>query len=41
MVGLDTGYFVGMIQGEQDIIKHWEGLKAHDVIPYVSVLTLG
>lgn len=41
MVGLDTGYFVGMIQGEQNIIKHWEDLKAHDAIPYVSVLTLG
>ena len=41
MVGLDTGYFVGMIQGEEDIIKHWEDLKARDVIPFVSVLTLG
>ena len=41
MVGLDTGYFVGMIQGEDDIIKHWKNLKAHGVMPYVSVLTLG
>lgn len=41
MVGLDTGYFVGMIQGDEDIIKHWEDLKAGDVVPFVSVLTLG
>lgn len=41
MVGLDTGYFVGIIQSEENIIKHWEGLKAHGVIPFVSVLTLG
>jgi predicted nucleic acid-binding protein len=41
MVGLDTGYFVGIIQGEKNIIKHWEGLKAREIIPFVSVLTLG
>jgi predicted nucleic acid-binding protein len=41
MVGLDTGYFVGIIQGEKNIIKHWEGLKTREIIPFVSVLTLG
>jgi predicted nucleic acid-binding protein len=41
MVGLDTGYFVGMIQGEKSIIAHWEKLKASETIPYISVLTLG
>lgn len=41
MLGLDTGYFVGIIQGEKHIIKHWEGLKTREIIPYVSVLTLG
>jgi predicted nucleic acid-binding protein len=41
MVGLDTGYFVGMIQGEEGIVAHWEKLKTGEVIPYVSVLTLG
>ncbi len=41
MLGLDTGYFVGIIQGEKNIIKHWESLKTNEIIPYVSVLTLG
>ena len=41
MVGLDTGYFVGIIQGEKNIIKHWGGLKTREIIPFVSVLTLG
>lgn len=41
MVGLDTGYFLGLIQGEQNIVKHWEGLKAQEIAPYVSVLTFG
>jgi len=41
MLGLDTGYFIGIIQGEKNIIKHWEGLKTHETVPYVSVLTLG
>ncbi len=41
MVGLDTGYFVGMMLGDKGIIKHWEGLKTGEVIPLVSVLTLG
>ena len=41
MVGLDTGYFVGIIQGEKNIIKHWESLRTREVIPFVSVLTLG
>jgi predicted nucleic acid-binding protein len=41
MVGLDTGYFIGMIKGEKDIIAHWENLKNNQIVPYVSVLTLG
>lgn len=41
MVGLDTGYFIGMIKGEKGIIAHWEVLKAGETIPRVSVLTLG
>jgi predicted nucleic acid-binding protein len=41
MVGLDTGYFVGLIQGEKNIISHWQSLKSGEIIPYVSVLTLG
>ncbi len=41
MVGLDTGYFLGLIQGESNIINHWETLKAEEAAPYVSVLTIG
>ncbi|OPY60028.1 MAG: tRNA(fMet)-specific endonuclease VapC [Syntrophorhabdaceae bacterium PtaU1.Bin034] len=41
MVGLDTGYFVGIIQGEKNIIDHWKTLRENEIMPYVSVLTLG
>jgi len=41
MVGLDTGYFMGMMLGDKGIIEHWEGLKEKEVAPCVSVLTLG
>lgn len=41
MVGLDTGFFVGMIRGNQDIIDIWEELNSADTAPVVSVLTLG
>jgi len=30
-----------LIQGDTNIVKHWEGLKAQEIVPYVSVLTLG
>ncbi len=41
MVGLDTGYFIGMIRGDGRIIEHWEGLRAREVASCVSVLSLG
>ena len=41
MVGLDTGYFMGMMLGDKGIIEHWEGLKEKETAPCVSVLTLG
>lgn len=41
MVGLDTGFFVGMIRGNQDIIDTWEAFNSGDTVPVVSVLTLG
>lgn len=41
MVGLDTGFFVGMIKGNQDIIDIWQDLNSGDTLPVVSVLTLG
>lgn len=41
MVGLDTGFFVGMTRENQDIIDIWEELNSGDTAPVVSVLTLG
>jgi predicted nucleic acid-binding protein len=41
MVGLDTGFFVGMIKGNQPIIEIWQNLNSGDTLPVVSVLTLG
>jgi predicted nucleic acid-binding protein len=41
MVGLDTGFFVGMIRGNQEIINIWQDLNNEDTLPVVSVLTLG
>jgi predicted nucleic acid-binding protein len=41
MVGLDTGFFVGMIKGNQKIIEIWKDLNNKDTLPVVSVLTLG
>lgn len=41
MVGLDTGFFVGMIRGNQKIVEIWQALNNEDTLPVVSVLTLG
>ena len=41
MVGLDTGFFVEIIKGNQDIIDIWQNLSKGDTLPIVSVLTLG
>lgn len=41
MVGLDTGFFVGMIKGDEAIIELWKKYNAGDTSPVVSVLTLG
>jgi predicted nucleic acid-binding protein len=41
MVGLDTGFFVGMIKGNQPIFEIWQNLNSGDTLPVVSVLTLG
>lgn len=41
MVGLDTGYFMGMMLGDKGIIEHWESMKEKEAVPCVCVLTLG
>ncbi len=41
MVGLDTGFFVGLMKADQRAITAWQALSAGDSLPVVSVLTLG
>ena len=41
MVGLDTGFFVAMIKGDEAVIELWKQCSAKDAPPVVSVLTLG
>ena len=41
MVGLDTGFFVGMIRGDGTIVQLWKQYNSGDSPPVVSVLTLG
>lgn len=41
MVGLDTGFFVEMIRGDDAIVQLWKHYNAGDSPPVVSVLTLG
>ncbi len=41
MVGLDTAYFIGMMEGQENILDHWKSLKERSINPYVSVLTIG
>ena len=41
MVGLDTGFFVGLMNSESNSIEFWASLAESDTLPVVSVLTLG
>ena len=41
MVGLDTGFFVGLMKSESNPIEFWAALAESDTLPLVSVLTLG
>lgn len=41
MVGLDTGFFVGLMKEDQRTIDVWQGLAGSDSLPVVSMLTLG
>jgi predicted nucleic acid-binding protein len=41
MVGLDTGFFVEMIKGDEAVIELWKQYNTRDTSPVVSVLTLG
>jgi predicted nucleic acid-binding protein len=41
MVGLDTGFFVGLMKNESNPIAFWASLVESDMLPVISVLTLG
>jgi hypothetical protein len=41
MVGIDTGFFVGLMKGDSKPIKFWASLVDSDTMPVVSMLTLG
>jgi len=41
VVGLDTGFFVGLIKGDSKPIEFWSSLVDSDTLPVISMLTLG
>ncbi len=41
MVGIDTGFFVGLMKGDSKPIEFWVSLVDSDILPVVSMLTLG
>ena len=41
MVGIDTGFFVGLMKGDSKPIEFWASLVDSDTLPVISMLTLG
>jgi predicted nucleic acid-binding protein len=41
MVGIDTGFFVGLMKGDTKPIEFWASLVDGDRLPVISMLTLG
>jgi predicted nucleic acid-binding protein len=41
MVGLDTGFFVGLMKDDSKPIEFWASLVDSDTLPVISMLTLG
>jgi predicted nucleic acid-binding protein len=41
MVGIDTGFFVGLMQGDSKPIEFWKSLVDSDTLPVISMLTIG
>ena len=41
MVGIDTGFFVGLMQGDSKPIEFWGSLVDRDTLPVISMLTIG
>jgi predicted nucleic acid-binding protein len=41
MVGLDTGFFIALMQDDPAAAKFWSDLSKKDTLPIVSILTVG
>ena len=41
MVGLDTGFFAGLMKADSKSIEFWASLVDSDTLPVISILTLG
>ena len=41
MVGIDTGFFVGLMKGDSKPVEFWTSLIDRETLPVVSMLTLG
>jgi predicted nucleic acid-binding protein len=41
MVGIDTGFFVGLMKGDPKPVEFWTSLADSDTLPVISMLTLG
>jgi predicted nucleic acid-binding protein len=41
MVGIDTGFFVGLMKGDSKPVEFWTSLADSDRLPVISMLTLG
>jgi predicted nucleic acid-binding protein len=40
-IGIDTGFFVGLMKGDTKPIEFWASLVDGDTLPVISMLTLG
>jgi predicted nucleic acid-binding protein len=41
MVGIDTGFFIGLMKGDSKPIEFWASLVDSDTLPVISMLTIG
>ena len=41
MVGIDTGFFIGLMKGDPKPTQFWASLVDSDTLPVISTLTLG
>ncbi len=41
VIGLDTGFFVALMQKEKEAVRFWKDLSLSEIPPVVSILTIG